>query len=242
MRKFFLKVIITSIAFCACTSHHKTDEELYGNSFIKLDDSDFTPPSDWEEYCLMDSSFSISIPPYMIPSIIDGARMLEDNEAVFKHNDSITNGEYKYGRIWIGYSKVPEGSANVVTDFINVYEPQTNKILESLVDNALGKTPNSPSEQNKVPAGKVLNGPFYWCQSIGKEGYQNMYAIDAFYRRGGHTKGKGAVSCHIFIVQNYDEIVQIQMSHHDKDSLDFKDMFKAIKTFRWKNVKNKYSK
>lgn len=239
-KSVFIVILITMI-FGACTSRHISDYELYGNSFIHLSDSDFIAPSDWTEYSLMDSSFTISIPPYMRLSLIDGMRMVGKDEVVFSHNDSVTNGEHKYGRIWIGYSKVPKGTANAVTDYINTYEPQTYQALETIVNNALGKSPNSPSEQNGVPAGQVLNGPFYDCIYIGKHDRQRSYAIDAYYRRGGHTKGKGAVSCHIFIVQNYDELVNIQISHHDKDSLDFKDVFKTIKTFRWRNVKNKYS-
>ena len=241
MKKVVMLVVSTVVVLSACTRHHVSDMELYGNTFIHLNDSDFTAPSDWVEYSLIDSSFTISIPPYMRRSIIDGMRMLEKNEAVFSHNDSVTNGEHRYGRIWIGYSKVPEGTANAVTDYINTYEPQTYKALEQIVDNALGKGPDSPSAQDGVPAGKVLNGPFYDCLYIGKHDWQRSYAIDAYYRRGGHTKGKGAVSCHIFIVQNFDEMVNITVSHHDKDSADFKDLFKIIKTFRWKNVKNKFN-
>ena len=239
MRKFIMIVVSIVVAFASCTRHHVSDMELYGNTFLHLTDSDFTVPSDWVEYSLIDSSFTISIPPYMRLSLIYGMRMVEKDEVVFSHNDSVTNGEHKYGRIWIGYSKVPEGTANTVTDYINTYEPQTYQALETIVNNALGKGQNSPSDQNGVPAGVVLNGPFYQCLNIGKYDWHSLYAIDAYYRRGGHTKGKGAVSCHIFIVQNYDEMVQITMSHHDKDSLDFKDMFKAIKTFRWSNVKSR---
>lgn len=241
MRKIIMMVVSTVVVLGSCTNHHVSDVELYGNTFIHLSDSDFTAPSDWVEYSLMDSSFTISIPPYMKPSIIDGMRMLEKNEAVFSHNDSVTNGEHRYGRIWIGYFQVPEGTANAVTDYINTYEPQTYKALEQIVDNALGKGPDSPSAQDGVPAGKVINGPFYDCLYIGKHDWHRSYAIDAYYRRGGHTRGKGAVSCHIFIVQNYDEMVNITVSHHDKDSADFKDLFKVIKTFRWKNVKNKFN-
>ena len=59
-------VVSTVIVLGACTNHHVSDVELYGNTFIHLNDSDFTAPSDWVEYSLMDSSFTISIPPYTI--------------------------------------------------------------------------------------------------------------------------------------------------------------------------------
>ena len=217
MRKIVVKVVSIVIIFGACTNHHVSDMDLYGNTFIHLNDSDFTTPLDWVEYWSADSSFTISIPPYMRPSNLDGKSAL----ALFSHNDSVTNGEYRYGKIWIGYYKVPDGSARAVTDYINTYEPQTHKALETIVDNALGKDPNSPSANEGMPVGTVINGPFYDCLCIGKHDMQSTYAVDAYYRREGHTEGKGAVSCHIFIVQNCDEMVNITVAHHDSDSADF---------------------
>ena len=75
MRKIVMMVVSTLMVLGSCTSHHVSDMELYGNTFIHLNDSDFTAPSDWVEDSLLDSSFTISIPPYMRPSIIDGMRM-----------------------------------------------------------------------------------------------------------------------------------------------------------------------
>ena len=84
----------------------------------------------------------------------------------------------------------------------------------------------------------ILNGPFVdmfptnrWNRDKVVPEYANI--LDTYYRRKGLT-GDGPVSVHIFIIQNDDKAVKMMMAYHDKDSLEFKDLFKSVKTFKWK--------
>ena len=236
--KVIVLTIILIVGFCSCTSHSKSDQERYGNSFINLNDSDFSAPKNWQEFCLIDSSFMVLIPPYMVQSFKIGYDSLRGNEALFIHNDSLTNNEYKYGQLYFMHRKLPGNSANAATDYI-FFDSGTLRKLDELVDYAIGKTTNDRNLQSKNPPDIILNGPFHQCLNIGHYGDKDAYAIDIAYRRGGHSRGKGPVSCHYFIIQNCDEVVHIQISHHDRDSLYFKDLFKVVKTFKWKLLKKR---
>ena len=233
----FLMTVVLVLFIYSQRKGSRGDSEYYGNTFIAIDESAFKPSILFRDYSLADSAFFISIPTYMEQRIIDGSRLLDSNEVVFRYDDSQTPDEYKYGRVWIEHTKVEAGEAKFATDFLDVNDSSTKSFLESLVNAALGKSLNSPSRKHGVPSGQIINGPFYRCIQINSDGDKPIYALDAFYRREGHTDGKGPVSCHIFFLQNYDEVVRITMSYHDVDSTSFYDLFNSIKTFRWNNYK-----
>lgn len=84
----------------------------------------------------------------------------------------------------------------------------------------------------------ILNGPFVDMFPTNRRNrdkvvpeYTNI--LDTYYRRKS-VIGDGPVSVHIFIIQNDDKAVKMMMAYHDKDSLEFKDLFKSVKTFKWK--------
>ena len=210
--------------------------ELYGNSFIRLNTmEDFSAPSTWESLDLFDSAFHIRIPNYMkltqtLP-LQNGCQSV-----IYTYNDTTNSEEFHYGRIGIDYYKQSNSTFNKATDNLDYHDREA--LFKPLIKAAL-KGGQKITERVISQDGELLNGPFYDIHSFfGKvNGNRAQYfGYDAYYRRNGHIKGGSPVSCHIFLLMNSTESAVITVSHYDKDSLIFENMFKLIKTFKWNNL------
>ncbi|GAB6963285.1 hypothetical protein J5A51_04685 [Prevotella fusca JCM 17724] len=141
----------------------------------------------------------------------------------FSFNDTTDSKKYFYSRVAIDYFREKQGTFAKRNEYILVSE--VYKLLDKMVDAEI-KNPDL-----------ILNGPFYDCSETNQmpstdNGFTSTYYLDTFYRRKGLT-GNGPVSVHIFIMQNYDKMVKMMISYHDKDSLTFNNLFQSIKTFKW---------
>ena len=228
--------MVLSLLAIGCGDNKQiSPEELYGNSFIRVDGTKtFETPSTWESLELFDSAFHIRIPNYMKQSESissqDGCQSI-----IFVYNDTTNSDDYHYGRIGIDYYKSQSAKFNKATDYLQYRDEDA--LLKPLVNAALkgGKLTGNIVVQD----GKVLNGPFYDVQSYFARlnGIQTQYyGYDAYYRRDGHIKGGSPVSSHICVLMNSTESAVITISHYDKDSLLFENMFKVIRTFKWNNI------
>ena len=227
-----LSILITT----SCFNRSKTNEEIYGNSYLFLETSEsFIPPKEWKTYYSKDSSYSIKIPPYMRNEMpqdddVNGCRIYQ-----FKYNIQNGKKEYHYALIKMIDFILP-GRCNYADEWINVYDENVQKLLNKIVDN---NTEEDSVGLLKVPKVEILNGPFFSCYSIyPSESFELFYVTDIYYRRTSAI-GDGPVSVHILIMQNKDEMVCTTMAFKDKDSLMFKNMFNAVKTFQWREIKKK---
>lgn len=229
MKKIKLFIFLCALLFVGCWDSNQFNEvELYGNSFIRLNNKDFVAPDDWKTHCLFDSAFQIQLPPYMRQT--ESFPMNEGcSSAIFMYRDTTENNEYHYGRVGIDYYYHGIGDFNKANDYISYSDQE--RVLAPIVKKALrgGKK----ILNDTVPDGELLNGPFYDSHYLYNQKF--FYAYDAYYRRKGHT-GEGPVSCHIFFLMNRSEAALMTVSYHDPDSLLFKDLFNFVKTFKWTTI------
>ena len=234
MKRLAFLWLVTAILAIGCGNRKEVNtEELYGNSFIRLNVmEDFETPSSWECLELFDSAFHIRMPSYMKLSqtvpLQDGRQSL-----IYTYNDTTNSNDFHYGRIGIDYYKYPNTNFNKATDLLGYKDKE--ELLKPLVNAAL-KGGMKLTDKIIVQDGEILNGPFYDVHSFftnanGK--HTQYFGYDAYYRRSGHVKGGSPVSSHIFVLMNSTESAVITISHYDKDSLLFENMFKVIKTFKW---------
>lgn len=230
MNKLIYIIVCLSIVVFGCKGQKQHNNEFYGNSFIHIDNSDFKAPQNWLSYCLFDSSFQIKLPPYMVQRhyvpIGDS-----NSSVIFMYSDSTNTDEYHYGRVGIDYYYRGNGDFNKVTDHLTNTDREA--ILSPIVNRALK---GGVLGEHKFPDGEILNGPFYKTHIL----YDRtlFFAYDAFYRRNGAYKNDGAVSCHIFLLMNKYEAVVMTVSHFDKDSTLFDNLFNVVKTFKWTIIHN----
>lgn len=226
MKRIFLFLeLLTTILFVGCMkSNTVSDVELYGNTFLHIDDEEFNVPNSWVTHNMFDSAFQIKLPSYMHKSMSYPMRNGYAN-TVFTYRDTTGTGKYHYGRIGLDYYR---GDFNKADEYISYSEQE--KQLAPVVVRALSSRIKIPDYT--VPAGKLLNGPFYDSHILVR---QNLYVYDASYRRKGNT-GEGPVSCHIFLMMNKTEAVLMTVSYHDKDSVLFKNLFNSVKTFEWTKI------
>ena len=227
-----LSILITT----SCFNRSKANEEIYGNYYLFIATSkSFIPPKEWKTYYSKDSSYSIKIPPYMrnampLEDEVNGGKIYQ-----FKYDTQNVKKEYHYALINMIDFILP-GSFNYADEWINVYDENVQKILNKMVEN---NTAEDSVGLIKAPKVEVLNGPFFSCYSIyPSESFKPFHVIDTYYRRTSSI-GDGPVSVHILIMQNKDEMVRMTMAFKDKDSLMFKNMFNAVKTFQWRAIKRK---
>jgi len=226
MKRIFLFLeLLTTILFVGCMkSNTVSDVELYGNTFLHIDDEEFNVPNSWVTHNMFDSAFQIKLPSYMHKSMSYPMRNGYAN-TVFTYRDTTGTGKYHYGRIGLDYYR---GDFNKADEYISYSEQE--KQLAPVVVRALSSRIKIPDYT--VPDGKLLNGPFYDSHLLVR---QNLYVYDASYRRKGNT-GEGPVSCHIFLMMNKTEAVLMTVSYHDKDSVLFKNLFNSVKTFEWTKI------
>ena len=225
-RIFLFLALLTTILFVGCMkSNTVSDVELYGNTFLHIDDEDFNAPDSWVTHNMFDSAFQIKLPSYMHKSMSYPMRNGYAN-TIFTYRDTTSTGKYHYGRIGLDYYS---GDFNKAAEYITYSEQE--KILAPIVERALSSRIKIPDYT--VSAGKLLNGPFYDSHLL--MGHPFFYVYDASYRRKGNT-GEGPVSCHIFLMMNKTEAVLMTVSYHDKDSVLFKNLFNSVKTFEWTKI------
>lgn len=229
-RTFPILLLLATILFIGCWEPKRiSDIELYGNTFIHVGSEDFNAPDNWIIHNLFDSTFQIKLPPIMRKTesypMRDGCA-----STIFMYRDTTEADEYYYGRIGIDYYDHSFGDFNKADEYISYSEQE--KVLAPIVNRALSG--GKRILNYTVPDGELLNGPFYDTHFIHDRKF--FYAYDAYYRRKGHTKGMGPVSCHIFLLMNKTEAALITVSFHDKDSVLFKDLFSVVKTFKWKEI------
>lgn len=212
------------ILLIGCKESVPSDTKLYGNTFINIQSKEFKVPTDWIRYNLMDSACSIMMPPNMKETVLDGFNFIDKSEGTtFSFNDTTDSKKYFYSRVAIDYFREKQGTFAKRNEYI--LDSEVYKLLDKMVDAEI-KNPDL-----------ILNGPFYDCSETNQmpntdNGFTSTYYLDTFYRRKGLT-GNGPVSVHIFIMQNYDKMVKMMISYHDKDSLTFNNLFQSIKTFKW---------
>ena len=230
MKKGIFAILGVSVLMIGCWDTKISDAELYGNTFIRLNDTYFRTPTTWVSHNLFDSAFHIKLPVYMrktetVP-MKNGCASI-----IFMHRDSIEGAEYHYGRVGIDYYYHPNGDFFKAQDY--VLPSETEMMLAPVVKSALrgGKRVLN----YVVPEGEIINGPFYSSHRLQ---HDLAYAYDAYYRRKGHTKGEGPVSCHIFLMMNKTEAAMFTISFHDKDSVLFANLFNVVKTFKWNYINN----
>ena len=228
-------VIMIACMVISCKQRKVSDMELYGNTFIHINMDDFDVPYNWTEYELMDGACSIMMPPYMKKTVWDGTDVIDDKKGTnFCYNDttdwndsvSVKSRKYYYTRVYVDYIRASHGTFSKPGDIVSSAE--TDQQLEQMAYNEI---------QDRT---LILNGPFvdwFFTNNPLTNGQKPTQVLDTYYRRKGLT-GEGPVSVHIFLIQNDDKAVKIMMAYHDKDSLEFKDLFNSAKTFRWKQQKN----
>ena len=228
MRCFYYMLIICLFTATSCKQRKSiSDMEFYGNTFINLSDNVFYTPENWKDYVLGDGEFEISMPPYMGDNSFLQKEGTPSHSYLFNYRDSTGKSGNHYGRIAIDFINDGSHTFNKATDYLSLKDQYD--FWEPIVEQALK---GGEIYGMKVPDGKMLNG--LHC----KELRSNLptYIYDAFYRRGGHIKGEGAVSVHMFYMMNKKEAVMMTISHYDKDSVLFKNLFNVVKTFRWREV------
>ena len=237
MKKFPFLLFCLFFMVLGCEQRKQiSNEEFYGNSFIRVNMSeDFKAPDTWESMNLFDSAFHIQIPNYMKLSqtvpIQDGCQSV-----IFTYNDTTNSEDFHYGRIGIDYYKYSTPKFSKATENLDYHDREA--LLKPLITAAL-KGGQKISDKIVAQDGEVINGPFYDTQCFfyrGNGKYAQCFASDGYYRRNGHVKGGSPVSTHIYLLMNSTESAVITVSHYDKDSLIFENMFKIIKTFNWNNV------
>lgn len=226
---FLIFIFIVPFLITGCRKSKTNEVELYGNSFIHLNREKFNAPETWVIHNFFDSAFQVKLPAYMrktqtIP-MIDGCSRI-----IFMYRDTVKGAEYHYGRVGIDYYNHPNEVFPKSDEYISVDEQKV--IFAPLIKAALR---GYEDLYIRVPEGKIINGPFYESHLFQ---YNAGFVYDAFYRRKGHTEGKGAVSCHIFVMMNKTEAAAFCVSFHDQDSAIFSNLFDVVKTFKWNHIKN----
>lgn len=223
MKNIFI-IICLGLLLISCKERKKSELEKYGNTFSYIPIFHFDIPDNWVKYDLMDSAFSIQIPPYMRETIWDGMNIIDKDKGItFCYNDSTLEDEHYYGRVAIDYVTASKGTFSKPED--NLLTGETIDILEKIVDDEI------------KDRSQILNGPIFDCKSTNQHYFLNhepcsTHYLDIFYRRKSVTNSC-PVSVHIFFLQNDDKMVKMMISFHDKDSMIFSDLFKIIKTFEW---------
>lgn len=213
--KYFYCLLVTCLFMTTSCNEKDSDMRHYGNTFISLSHDEFNAPSDWKSCDLGNGEFQIQIPPYM----------KESSPYIYNYRDTTGNGDYHYARIAIDFMNDGSRSFGNAHDYVNSSEQEA--FWKPIVEQALK---GGDVYGMKVPDGKMLNG-LHCTTHLSKDG---SMIYDAFYRRGGHTKGEGPVSVHMFFLMNKKEAAMLTISYHDKDSVLFKDLFYVAKTFKWK--------
>jgi hypothetical protein len=229
MKHLFFPFLFVSLVAIGCTKRKISDMEYYGNTFINVSDEEFEAPDDWKRVVLGDGEFEIQMPPYMqqsaLPSHVELGVIPPNQAFVFRYTDTTGKREYHYGRISVDFTR--DRQFGLATDYLPVNVQYD--LWEPIVHGALK---GGDHYGVHVPDGKLLNGPH--CKIV--YSYYPNYIYNVCYRRGGHIKGKGPVSVNVFLLMNKKEAAVITISHHDKDSLLFKDLFNVVKTFRWREI------
>lgn len=227
LSKIKLPLVMFFVLMGCSESNQVSEAELYGNSFIKIDNSDFSVPSNWNTHDLFNNSFQINLPPYMH---VTKNYPVEDNGAsiIFNYRDTANTDKFHYGRVGIDYYYREIGDFNKASENIS-YSDQVN-MLSPIVERSLKVYVKG------FPDGEIINGPFYTSHFLYDK--KSFYAYDAFFRRKGIPESEGPVSCHIFLLMNKTEAAVMTVSFFDKDSVLFENLFNVVKTFKWTKYNN----
>lgn len=187
----------------------------------------YIPEDSWNRYEFNDS-YSIAIPNTMeLRSEYDAyTKLLSENlislncnDAVFQQKGlSILSSEsfYTYSRVIIQYFQFNSGEVERYNEATYITSEDVASFRQ-IVDAELGGYDY------------VITPNFRWVK------ISNFNAIEAVYKRTGD---KGTVSCRMYLLPNYDEMVKIIISYRDCDEALWKsDLEKVIKTFNWQNLK-----
>ena len=244
MKKENLLILaIMPIILASCGSKSNSDVAA---EFWETDNS-FEAPADWVTYSYADA-FSIKVPGYMkerlFESVINEQKLMngdenyvsaqmntlcnkplnigESAEMTFSaRNDSIHN---NYARIYIQYMKANNGDFLDYMDLADLDREDSKTFCDLLLKNQLGTGTLI----------KVRRREMFMTNKC------NM-ALDICYQRVGHTENEGPVTVHIYYLQHTDEAVLMTISYHDKNKVQFKDLFNIVQTLEWNHYKSKRS-
>lgn len=229
-----LKIItisVIAIFFIGCSDNKApSDLERYGNTFSHINNKRFEVPDNWNTHELFDGAFQIQLPNYMKQTESHPMGNSSAN-CIFMYRDTTDINNYHYGRVGIDYYRHSGGIYAKANEYVNYSDQEI--IFAPVLKNALSG--GRKVLEYTVPDAELLNGPIYDSHSL--FGEKLFYAYDAFYRRKGHTKGEGPVSCHIFLMMNKTEAALVTIAFHDKDSILFENLFNAVKTFQWYKIR-----
>lgn len=249
MNRVFINGFVFGLIMLSSCGDKSTVEEfetgLYGNTFINIEHFSFDIPDNWETDTFFNGAFKMDIPEYMEIADEDEciSNKLIKKTIIYRLNNSYGQDYYSYGRIAIDYYSPVVNLSEEALNSLGYYgEFNSSDYLmnDSQIKAMFGYIPRVLTADT-FPNGvichdgdsKIINGPFYCSHDLG---YKRGIVYDAFYRRTGHGEDRSPVSCHIFILQNKYDAVQMTISHKDKDSVLFKDFFNIVKTFRWGKV------
>ncbi len=187
----------------------------------------YNPNEDWMCYDFL-NSYSISIPPTMElrTEYDEYTRLLNNN--LFTVSSDVTVFQPKglsslsheainrYGRVMTEYYKLSPGEVES-HDEVSYITEEDRIAFKELVDAELGYY-----TYTEYPT-------FRWV-NLG-----DANAIEATYKRTGE---RGSVTCRLYLIPNYDEMVKIIVSYRDYEDEMWKlDLSNVIRTFKWKNPK-----
>lgn len=187
----------------------------------------FVPNSDWRKYEIA-NSFSISVPLSLElrHDYDDYTKLLTNNhleisnaDAVFQQgnlSDLSPEAFNTYCRILVEHYDFSPGDVERHNQTFYI-TAEDEKSFKEIVDEQLG-----PYCYVDIPT-------FQWVDISGTK------ALEAKYKRTGD---KGPVVCRLYLLQNYNEMVEMVVSYRESDASIWKsDLENVIRTFKWNTPK-----
>lgn len=184
-------------------------------------------PKDWKKHLLMSGRCSIYLPSNLKETMYYGGSYTSpENGTGFENNDSVTDKHY-YCIVGIAYYYGHPGSFYKHGDCKFIEESSFKKDMQIIVDDIIGYECIDLLEE-----GPFCNVEFNESYDDGNRIGHDVY-FEVYYKRKSIFQGEDPMVVHMYIFQDDTNKVEITMSHHEKDSLVFKDLFQAVQTFRW---------